>query len=97
MKLALEAGAEDVAGDDGIVIVTCAPADLIAVRKALEEGGIEVVRSESVLRPTTIPLEAEGLTKVMKLVDALEELDDVQKVSTNLEASDAAMEAVYGG
>jgi YebC/PmpR family DNA-binding regulatory protein len=98
LMVALDAGAEDVAGDDGVVIVTCAPSDLIAVRKALEEGGIEVVRSESVLRPgTTIPLEAEGLGKVMKLVDALEELDDVQKVSTNLEASDAAMEAVYGG
>jgi YebC/PmpR family DNA-binding regulatory protein len=98
LMVALDAGAEDVAGDDGVVFVTCGPSDLIAVRKALEEGGIEVVRSESVLRPgTTIPLEAEGLGKVMKLVDALEELDDVQKVSTNLEASDAAMEAVYGG
>ena len=94
---AADAGAEDVSGEGGVVIVTCQPGDLIGVRKALEEAGIGVVRSESVLRPgNTIDLDADGLGKVMKLIDGLEELDDVQKVSANFEASDEVMEAVFG-
>ncbi|MCW2949619.1 MAG: hypothetical protein JWN41_632 [Thermoleophilia bacterium] len=98
LLVAAEAGAEDVASDDGVVIVTCAPSDLIAVRRALEEGGFTVERSESVLRPTnTVELEEESLAKVVRLIDALEELDDVQKVSANYEASEEAMEAVFGG
>jgi YebC/PmpR family DNA-binding regulatory protein len=94
---AAEAGAEDVSSDDGIVIVTCSPGDLMAVRSALEAAAFAVERSESVLRPqNTIELDESALAKVIKLIDALEDLDDVQKVSANFEASDAAMEAVLG-
>jgi transcriptional/translational regulatory protein YebC/TACO1 len=68
------------------------------VRAALEENGFSVERSESVLRPAnTIELDEDGLSKVMRLIDALEDLDDVQKVSANFEADDAVMEAVLGG
>ena len=95
---AADAGAEDVSGEDGIVVVTCQPGQLMAVRRALEESGFDVERSESVLRPSnTIELDEAALGKVIRLVDALEELDDVQTVSTNFEASEAAMEAVLGG
>ncbi|MCW2955952.1 MAG: hypothetical protein JWO69_821 [Thermoleophilia bacterium] len=94
---AADAGADDVSGDEGVVIVTCEPGVLIAVRRALEDAGFDVERSESVLRPTnTVELDEGGLEKVLRMIDALEELDDVQKVSSNFEASDAVMEAVYG-
>lgn len=95
---AADAGAEDISGDDGVVVVTCEPGAIAPVRAALEENGFAVERSESVLRPaTTIELDADGLEKVVRLIDSLEDLDDVQKVSANFGASDEAMEAVYGG
>jgi YebC/PmpR family DNA-binding regulatory protein len=94
---AADAGAEDISGEDGIVVVTCEPAAIQAVRAALEEAGFAVERSESVLRPSnTIELDADGLGKVMRMIDALEDLDDVQKVSANFEADDAVLEAVLG-
>ena len=97
LMAAADAGAEDISGDDGVLLVTCEPGAIAAVRTALEEAGFTVERSESVLRPSnTVELGAEGLGKVMRLIDALEELDDVQKVSANFEADDAAMEAVFG-
>ena len=95
---AADAGAEDIANEDGIIVVTCEPGAIAPVRAALEENGFAVERSESVLRPSnTIELGAEGLGKVMRLIDALEDLDDVQKVSANFEADDDVMEAVLGG
>ncbi|MEO6866627.1 MAG: YebC/PmpR family DNA-binding transcriptional regulator [Gaiellales bacterium] len=95
---AADAGAEDITNDDGLVIITCEPGAIIAVRAALEEHGIAVERSESVLRPSnTIDLDADGLGKIIRLIDALEELDDVQKVSANFDAADDVMEAVLGG
>ena len=98
LMAAADAGAEDISGEDGILIVTCEPGSIQAVRAALEENGFTVERSEAVLRPSnTIELGADSLGKVMRLIDALEDLDDVQKVSANFEADDAVMEAVLGG
>ena len=95
---AADAGAEDISSDDGVLVVTCEPSAIIPVRAALEEGGFAVERSESVLRPSnTVELGEDGLGKVMRLIDFLEDLDDVQKVSANFEADDAVMEAVFGG
>jgi len=97
LMAAADAGAEDISGADGMLVVTCEPGSIAPVRAALEESGFSVERSESVLRPAnTVELEAEGLAKVVRLIDALEDLDDVQKVSANFEADDDAMEAVYG-
>lgn len=94
LLVAADAGAEDVATEDDVVLVTCQPAALIEVRKVLEEAGISVVRSESILRPSnTVELAADGFAKVIRLIDTLEELDDVQKVSANFEASDEVIEA----
>lgn len=94
---AADAGAEDISGEDGIVVVTCDPSAIQAVRAALEEAGFAVERSESVLRPSnTIELDADGLGKVVRLIDSLEDLDDVQKVSANFEADDAVLEAAFG-
>ncbi|MBC7460201.1 MAG: YebC/PmpR family DNA-binding transcriptional regulator [Thermoleophilia bacterium] len=98
LMAAAEAGADDVSSDDGVVIITCEPGQLIPVRAALEQGGFTVERSESVLRPgNEIELDVDGLTKIAKLVDFLEELDDVQKVSANFTADEAVLEQVYGG
>jgi YebC/PmpR family DNA-binding regulatory protein len=98
LMAAADAGAEDIVNEDGVIVVTCEPAAIIAVRAALEENGFTVERSESVLRPSnTIELDADGLGKVSRLIDMLEDLDDVQKVSANFEADDAVMEAVFGG
>jgi YebC/PmpR family DNA-binding regulatory protein len=94
---AADAGAEDIASDDGVVVITCEPGAIVAVRAALEAAGFSVERSESVLRPSnTVELEAEGLGKVIRLIDSLEDLDDVQRVSANFEADADVLEAVLG-
>jgi YebC/PmpR family DNA-binding regulatory protein len=94
---AADAGAEDVSGEGGAVIVTCDPGVLMQVRRTLEEAGFEVERSESVLRPaTTVELDEEQARKTLRLVDALEDLDDVQTVSANFDMSEEVYAAVAG-
>ena len=85
----LEAGAEDVeAADDRISILT-GPSDLDSVRRSLVEAGLEVKQSD-LIRVATNPLAASDRDSIalLKLIDALEELDDVRKVESNLELSD---------
>lgn len=93
---AADAGAEDVSTDDDVVIVTCDPSNLMKVRKALEEAGIAVSSSESILRPNnTVELDEDGVRKAIRIIETLEDLDDVQAVSANYEAPDEVMEAVF--
>ena len=84
MMMTLEAGAEDIKGDeDGFEIVT-QPDDFEAVEKALAENNIEVEMSEITMVPDTMAeLSAEDAEKVQKMLDALDDLDDVQDVYTN--------------
>jgi len=85
MDVVLDAGAEDiVTHDDGTVEINCAPADYVAVVSALNDAEMAMESSEITQRAeNTIELsEADG-EKVLKLVDALEDLDDVQEVFTN--------------
>ena len=94
---AADAGAEDVTSDDGMVLVTCQPTDLMAVRAALESAGFDVERSELVLQPSTsVDLDEASARTTLNLVDALEDLDDVQKVWANFEISDDVFAAVAG-
>ncbi|MFS8493209.1 MAG: YebC/PmpR family DNA-binding transcriptional regulator [Limnochorda sp.] len=90
LLLAAEAGAEDVETDDEErYIVLTALQDLDKVRRALEEQGLHVLSAEPTYRPqTTMELDEEQARKVLKLIEALEEYDDVQEVYTNLELSD---------
>lgn len=98
LMAAAEAGAQDIVSDDGVLLVTCDPSDIQAVRSSLESAGFSVERSESVLRPsTTVELNAEDLGKVLRMIDALEDLDDVQRVSANFDADDAVIEAAFSG
>lgn len=92
MMAAIEAGAEDVeSGEDGHII-WCADTDLNDVSNALEAELGESESTELVWRPTTTTeLDLEAMQKLMKLIEALEDDDDVQSVTTNFEASDEVM------
>lgn len=85
MEVALEAGAEDVeANDDGSIDVTTPWEDFMAVKDALVAAGLEPEGGEvTMVASTTVPLDKSAAEKVMGLVDALEDLDDVQNVYFN--------------
>ncbi|MCA9285863.1 MAG: YebC/PmpR family DNA-binding transcriptional regulator [Phycisphaerales bacterium] len=89
MELALDAGAEDVEeGDEGWQ-VTCPPAALVTLRDALSQAGIELASAELAMVPqTTVDCPGELGEKVARLVEAIEEHDDVQKLWTNAVLSD---------
>jgi YebC/PmpR family DNA-binding regulatory protein len=95
MMAAIEAGAEDVESGEDAHVIWCADTDLNDVSTALEAELGESSSTKLIWRPTTTTeLDLEGMTKLMKLLDALEDDDDVQRVTANFEASDAVMEAL---
>ncbi|MBL8383636.1 MAG: YebC/PmpR family DNA-binding transcriptional regulator [Burkholderiales bacterium] len=85
MEAALEAGAEDViANDDGSVEVVCAPNDFAAVKAGLEKAGLTAAVAEVAMKPLNpVELSADDSVKMQKLLDALEDCDDVQSVYTS--------------
>jgi YebC/PmpR family DNA-binding regulatory protein len=87
MEVALEAGADDVlSGEDGSIEVLTAPADFEAVRNALQSVGLQAELAEVTLRPeNTIELGGDDAVRMQKLLDVLEDLDDVQEVFHNAE------------
>lgn len=88
----LEAGAEDVNDLGDSFEVVCDPVDLVAVRTALQDAGIDYDSAEASFLPSvSVPLDADGARKVMKLVDALEDSDDVQDVYTNADIPDEVL------
>lgn len=92
MEAAIEAGAEDVESSEEGHVVWCADRDLAEVSAALEERLGESESAKLVWKPvTTAELDLEGAQRLMKLVDALEDDDDVQSVTTNVEVSDEVM------
>lgn len=94
MEHAINAGAEDVQSDDEAHVILCADTDLNDVATALEASLGESESTKLIWKPNlTTELDLDGLTKLMKLLDVLEEDDDVQTVTTNFEAADAVMEA----
>lgn len=93
--IAADAGAEDVRGSEATIEVITPPDVLKAVRDALVENGIEVESFELTQVPkNTIALEESDAKKVLALVEALEDLDDVQDVYANFDISDEVLEAV---
>jgi YebC/PmpR family DNA-binding regulatory protein len=96
MMAALEAGAEDVADQGDTWQVTTEPTDFNGVRASLEEAGIPMASAELTLVPTTaVPLETEAdARKVLRVVDALEDHDDVQNVYANFDIPDDIIQAV---
>ena len=96
MLVALDAGADDIADDGELWRVTCAPTDLHKVRTAIEAAGMTVDSADLTMVPqATIALEdAEGARKVLRLIDALDEHDDVQNVHANFDIPDSILESV---
>jgi YebC/PmpR family DNA-binding regulatory protein len=91
----LDAGAEEVNDLDDAFEVVCEAGALLAVRTALQEAGIDYDSAEAQFMPSVeVPLDEEGARKVFRLVDALEDSDDVQNVYANFDVPDDVMEAV---
>ncbi|HLG52039.1 MAG: YebC/PmpR family DNA-binding transcriptional regulator [Chloroflexi bacterium] len=91
--IAIDAGAEDVQTEGDVISIFTAPSDVERVREALVQRNIPVSSAETTLVPkVTLSTDDETALKVMRLIDRLEELDDVQKVYTNLEIPDSVLE-----
>jgi transcriptional/translational regulatory protein YebC/TACO1 len=92
LESVLEAGAEEVNDLGESFEVVCEASDLVTVRTALQTSGIDYESADSSFLPSmSIPLDAEGAQKVFELIDAIEELDDVQNVFSNFDVSDEVM------
>jgi YebC/PmpR family DNA-binding regulatory protein len=96
MLVAIDAGADDLADDGELWRVMCPPTELHKVRTAIEESGMAVDSSDLTMLPqNTIPLaDAESAKKVLRLIDALDEHDDVQNVHANFDIPDSILESV---
>jgi len=97
LMVAVEAGAEDISTDEGVFEVITEPADFTSVRRALEEAGVEMESAEMAYRPTSVvPIEEAQAAKLMRLIEALEDNDDVSAVHANFDVSAEVLERVAG-
>ncbi len=93
LELALDAGAEDVSAGDDLFEVVTSPEDFEAVREALEKGGVTLASAEVTMVPqNTVALSGKEAEQTLKLLDTLQEHDDVQSVSANLDIPEEEME-----
>lgn len=97
MMVALDAGAEDVIDNaDGSFEIVTAPSDLAAVRDALEQAGVTIDSADVTQRPSNwVPVGESDARKLLNLIDALDDLDDVQAVFSNYDIADEIMEKVF--
>ena len=94
MEQALEAGAEDFVREDEQFVVSTAPADLHAVKQALEAAGLVAAEAELTwVQKSNVRVEGENATQLIKLMEQLEDLDDVQKVDANFDMDMSEMSA----
>src|SRR5881227_2816163 len=92
---AIDAGAEDIARDEDVFEVITAPGDLQAARAALEQAGVEVDRADVTQRPKSrVPVEEGDAGKLMRLIDLLEESDDVNAVHANFDVDAGVLERI---
>jgi len=92
---AIDAGAEDISRDDDVFEVITEPADLAPVREALREAGVEFESADMTQRPKSrVPLDEADAAKLLKLIDALEESDDVGAVHANFDVDSAVLERI---
>lgn len=90
---AIDAGADDVQTEGDVVSIYTDPAQLETVRQALADQPVQITSAETtMLAKTTVATDDETALKVLRLIDRLEDLDDVQKVYTNLEIPDSVLE-----
>lgn len=92
---AIDAGAEDMTLDEGVWEIVTGPTDVAAVRVALEQAGVELQSAELIQRPTSrVQVEEDRVGSLMRLLDALEEHDDVQGVHANFDVDADVLERV---
>jgi YebC/PmpR family DNA-binding regulatory protein len=92
---AIDAGAEDIALDEDVFEVITEPGDLAAARDALAQAGVEIESADLTQRPKArVPVEEGDAGKLMRLIDALEESDDVGAVHANFDVDSAVLERV---
>jgi YebC/PmpR family DNA-binding regulatory protein len=97
LLVAIEAGAQDVAVDDEVYEIVAEPGDLAAVRSALEQAGVEIERAELAQQPSTRVLVDEATApKLFRLIEALEDNDDVDAVHANFDVDADVLERVAG-
>ena len=97
LLVAIDAGAEDISMDDDVFEILCDPSDLTAVRASLDEAGIEVETFEiSQLPKVRVPLDEDAAIRVLRLIDALEDQDDVDTVHANFDVDADVLERVAG-
>jgi len=97
MMGAIDAGAEDISLDDDVYEVITEPADLGRVRDALTQAGVEIESADAVQRPKTrVPVDEADAAKLIKLIDALEESDDVGAVHANFDVDASVLERIAG-
>ncbi len=91
--MAIDAGAEDVEVDGSLVTVYTTPSAFEKVRAALEKAGVKIASAELSMRPSqTVRVEGDQAQKVIHLVEALEELDDVQRVHANFDVPEEVLQ-----
>lgn len=94
---AIDAGAEDVEVQGEVVEVKTEPSALEEVRKALESAGLEIENADFAMVPkVTVELDEKGQHQALRLIEALEDLEDVQRVYSNADFTDEAMESYAG-
>jgi YebC/PmpR family DNA-binding regulatory protein len=97
LMVAIDAGAEDITMDDDVYEVVAEPGDLTAVRTALDEAGIAIESAEVAQLPKSrVPVEEEQAGKLLRLIESLEELDDVGSVHANFDVDADVLERVAG-
>ena len=97
IELGLEAGAEDVEAMESDYRVVTAPEDFATVRESLKEAGIAFENAEVTMQPlNSVDLDAATAKQTLRLIDALEEKDDVQEVYANFDISDEVMAVTLG-
>ena len=97
LLVAVEAGADDIVADDDVLEVWTEPGDLTAVRAAIEGAGIAIESAEVVQRPQVrVELDEPSAQRLFRLIEALEDNDDVGAVHANFEVSDEILERIAG-
>ena len=97
MELALDAGADDMRDEDGTVEITCEPSVLQDLRAQIEESGVEPLSAEVTMVPQTVTqVEGDDAEAVLKLMEELEEHDDVQRVHANFDVPDEILASHSG-
>jgi YebC/PmpR family DNA-binding regulatory protein len=93
LMIAIDAGAEDISREDDAWEVITEPSDLTAVRRALEDAGVELQNAEVTQRPKVlVPVDEDTAAKLLRLVDALEDNDDVDAVHANFDVDAEVLE-----